>query len=290
MQLVVAIAALAVAAQASVIPLVERDPAPRLITVTKVVDVWTTVTVPYAAPSSKNNRWGGKGGNGGVKPPSSPSAAPAAPSPSTPAVQAPPPVQDVPSPVDTQPAPAQTTNAAPPPAATTPAASNSYSQIVVDQHNVHRANHSSPAMTWSQSLADTALKIAQTCVYGHSMNVDGGGYGQNIAAGAPVNAIASVITEQFYNGEVNAFVDYGQATPADFDSNFENYGHFTQVVWVGSTTIGCATVDCTSKGLANVGGNVPPIFHVCNYGPAGNVMGEFDKNVLRSLGEATVNA
>jgi len=121
------------------------------------------------------------------------------------------------------------------------------------------------------------------------MDVDGGGYGQNIAAGAPVNKISSVISNQFYNGEVNAFTHYGEATPADMDSNFHAYGHMTQVVWVGSTQVGCATVDCSSKGLANVGGNVPPIYHVCNYKPAGNFIGQFDKNVLRPKGLPAVS-
>ena len=100
---------------------------------------------------------------------------------------------------------------------------------------------------------------------------DGGGYGQNIAAGAPISQIANVISDQFYNGEVNNFVDYGQGTPADFNTAFESYGHFTQVVWVGSTAVGCASVDCTSTGLQNVGGDVPPIFHVCNYFPPGKM-------------------
>jgi hypothetical protein len=104
-----------------------------------------------------------------------------------------------------------------------------------------------------------------------------------------VTSINTVISDQFYNNEVGEFVDYGQATPADFNSKFEAYGHFTQVVWVGSTSVGCASVDCSGKGLANVGSDVPPIFHVCNYMPAGNFLGEFDTNVLPSLGQASVS-
>jgi hypothetical protein len=102
-------------------------------------------------------------------------------------------------------------------------------------------------------------------------NVDGGGYGQNIAAGAGINDIAFVITEQFYNGEVNNFVDYGQPVPADFNAAFPTYGHFTQVVWVGSTSVGCASVDCSASGLQDTGTGVAPIFHVCNYYPAGMI-------------------
>jgi hypothetical protein len=102
-----------------------------------------------------------------------------------------------------------------------------------------------------------------------SRDVDGGNYGQNIAAGAPVDKISSVISNQFYNGEINLFTHYGEATPADMDANFHAYGHMTQVVWVGSQQVGCASYDCSYGGLANVGSNVPPIYHVCNYKPAG---------------------
>ena len=98
--------------------------------------------------------------------------------------------------------------------------------------------------------------------------IGGGGYGQNIAAGAPVGAIDSVITEQFYNGEVGLFNSYGEPTPSDFSSRFSMYGHFTQVVWVGTTSVGCASVSCSS-GLSGVGSNVGQTYHVCNYKPAG---------------------
>lgn len=105
----------------------------------------------------------------------------------------------------------------------------------------------------------------------HSIT-DGGGYGQNIAAGAPQSDIASVITDLFYNNEVSNFdALYGQATPSSIDNEaaFDGWGHFTQIVWVSSEHVGCATVDCSETGLANTGGSVPPHFTVCNYAPAG---------------------
>ena len=48
------------------------------------------------------------------------------------------------------------------------------------------------------------------------------------------------------------------------------YGHMTQVVWKDSREIGCAQ-------SAGKGGNV---FTVCNYTPAGNVIGKYNENVL----------
>lgn len=75
----------------------------------------------------------------------------------------------------------------------------------------------------------------------------------------------------FYNGEVGWYAGlYGQAQP-DM-SNFEHWGHFSQVVWVGSTHVGCATQDCHSSGLANTGSHVAPYFTVCNYKNPGKYM------------------
>jgi hypothetical protein len=90
-----------------------------------------------------------------------------------------------------------------------------------------------------------------------------------------------VITELFYNGEVgyydNLYVDLPEGTTQESEDaqvkinmdNFHEWGHFSQMVWKGTTEVGCATVDCSSKSLANTGGNVAPFFTVCNYKTAG---------------------
>lgn len=105
--------------------------------------------------------------------------------------------------------------------------------------------------------------------------MDGGGYGQNIAAGVKSDNVSAVITELFYNGEERAYADadnYGKGTKEKdgwTDADFHVWGHMTQIVWVGSTSVGCATVDCSAGGLAKTGGNVAPYFTVCNYYPQG---------------------
>lgn len=106
--------------------------------------------------------------------------------------------------------------------------------------------------------------------------MNGGGYGQNIAAGAPADNISSIITDHFYNDEAGWFEPfYGEDTPSDMsDATFDKFGHFTQIVWKGTKKVGCATLDCTGKGkgpkgLDHVAANVPPFFTVCNYGPPG---------------------
>jgi len=159
--------------------------------------------------------------------------------------------------------------------------------VALAHHNVHRANHSSPAATWNTTLASIALEIANSCNYAHNTAAGGGGYGQNIAAGAPANQVTNVISDLFYNGEVNYFNGlYGAANP-DM-TNFAKWGHFSQIVWKASTSVGCATVDCSARGLGNVGSNVPPYFTVCNYYPAGNMGGAYGANIGSPLKRATV--
>lgn len=70
-------------------------------------------------------------------------------------------------------------------------------------------------------------------------------------------------------------------------SKFASFGHFTQVIWSTTTTIGCYVADCTAQGLQNVGSNVPKYLTVCNYGPPGNYVGDFAKHIGRPLGQPT---
>jgi len=105
--------------------------------------------------------------------------------------------------------------------------------------------------------------------------VGGSGYGQNIAAYGSSGDVASIspsimlatsITAQWYYGEVDNFLPsyYGEATP-DM-TYFESWGHFSQVVWKGSTTVGCASQFCAA-GTIFVG--FESWFTVCNYVPPG---------------------
>ena len=46
-------------------------------------------------------------------------------------------------------------------------------------------------------------------------------------------------------------------------------GHFTQLVWKNTTSVGCGAADCGNNGW----------LLVCEYWPPGNVIGEFGGNV-----------
>jgi len=129
---------------------------------------------------------------------------------------------------------APVTSAAPTTPSSTPASSTvasstptggltSYSDIALYHHNIHRSNHSAPAATWNTSLVQAAQDWAQACNYSHNTQVGGGGYGQNIAAGVQADNVSAIITDLFYNGEVNWYAgQYGLDNPSF--TNFEHWG------------------------------------------------------------------
>jgi Cysteine-rich secretory protein family len=69
----------------------------------------------------------------------------------------------------------------------------------------------------------------------------------------------------------NEISDYNFGDPGFSEST----GHFTQVVWVGSTSVGCAWISCNTA-------STPGYYLMCEYSPAGNVIGEFAQNVLQN--------
>ncbi|KAF4124416.1 SCP protein [Geosmithia morbida] len=185
-------------------------------------------------------------------------------------------------------APSSTTSSAAAPSNTL----SSYAGTMVKQHNYHRANHSSPDLTWDSDLASWAQNTAETCVFAHDMSQGDGNYGQNLATygstgdidSAMVNSARSAVTDQWYNGEVNSWSFYGLADPPS-GANLEDWGHFTQVVWKSSTKVGCYTAKCAAGTVLSY----DAWYTVCNYNPPGNYGGEYGKNVLEPLGAATVS-
>jgi uncharacterized protein YkwD len=66
------------------------------------------------------------------------------------------------------PAPAPEPSSSQEPPAPSPSAANSYQAAILQNHNIHRANHSADALSWSSDLEKSAQTLAQGCVYEHN--------------------------------------------------------------------------------------------------------------------------
>ena len=139
---------------------------------------------------------------------------------------------------------------------------------MLDAHNLRRAQHCSPEMTWDAELAQGAQAWADGCVWEHAP-----GFGENLAAAAGTVVPPTQTTEGWYS----EIALYNFAAPGSSPGT----GHFTQVVWKATTKLGCAMAICPATSIAPEWAAWPTAqFVVCRYAPQGNVAGEYAENVL----------
>jgi uncharacterized protein YkwD len=189
-------------------------------------------------------------------PPEVPAPVPDAPPPVT---NAPPPAPDAPPPVTEGPPPPPPVTEAPPPVAATPTAAD-----WLDPHNAARAHHCAPPLTWNEELAASAQAWANQCVFEHAQ---GAGFGENLFAKVGDSTAADAVDDWYAE-----IANYDFAAPG----TSANSGHFTQVVWKNTTSVGCAVATC--PGLFPGFGDAS--FAVCRYAPQGNIAGGFAANVV----------
>jgi pathogenesis-related protein 1 len=119
-----------------------------------------------------------------------------------------------------------------------------------------------PPLAWDATVASVASGWAAGCVFGHNT---GAGYGENIAAtGQAVVTPTDIVS--LWSAEAPSY-DYATNT---CDAG-QVCGHYTQLVWRASTSLGCALQMCTT-GSPFGGGNW--WFAVCDYSPPGNIIGQ----------------
>mmetsp|Transcript_10267 Transcript_10267/g.16775 ORF Transcript_10267/g.16775 Transcript_10267/m.16775 type:complete len:173 (-) Transcript_10267:38-556(-) len=135
-----------------------------------------------------------------------------------------------------------------------------------EAHNRLRALHGAGELEWCDECAQHAQLAVQTCVQQNQMthnNCQEYGEGQNLYMCYGQDAGAKVAIDSWYSEKD----DY------DFDNPGFNgsTGHFTQLVWCGTTKFGMAKAT-TDDGT---------IYIAANYGEeAGNMQGAFEDNVL----------
>ncbi|TQV91944.1 SCP-like extracellular protein [Cordyceps javanica] len=147
-----------------------------------------------------------------------------------------------------------------------------FTSAVLGTTNAYRREHNASELAWNATLASFAASYldgrAQQagCAFEHS----GGPYGENIAIGYG-NATAAV--EAW--GDERRVYDFA-------DPGFDHAtGHFTQLVWKATTTVGCERVLCAGdRGW----------FVACEYWPRGNIQGRYGDEVQRQMSSGAERA
>ena len=137
---------------------------------------------------------------------------------------------------------------------------NLFTSAILNSTNFFRSEQNATAVTYNETLADFASNYLDhdDCAFQHS----GGPYGENIAIGC---SDASGCVEAW--GDERSGYDYNNPGFS------ETTGHFTQLVWKNTTTVGCGRRLCGNSSW----------FLVCEYWPRGNVIGEFGDEVGRQV-------
>ncbi|ROV98473.1 hypothetical protein VPNG_08511 [Cytospora leucostoma] len=154
-------------------------------------------------------------------------------------------------------------------AATTTASSSSSSltsdqQEALDIQNSARSDVSETALTWDDDLASDALSWAEHLAStagssGTLTHASGTGEGENLYWQSN--------SDTPYTNAANAWVDEkseynGEAITGT--GNFEEYGHYTQIIWESTTKVGLGVASDGAGGY----------YVVARYSPEGNVIGE----------------
>lgn len=145
------------------------------------------------------------------------------------------------------------------------APADGFSQRVLAEHNRERERAGVPRLAWNDRLAREAQawagRLAGDGWLQHASYTENRGAGENLWMGsagyyAPEAMMAGFLEERRH------YVP-GTFPNVSRTGNWQDVGHYTQVVWRSTRELGCA-----------VARNGSDDFLVCRYWPAGNWMGE----------------
>lgn len=139
---------------------------------------------------------------------------------------------------------------------------------IVAAHNMWRAQVGVAGLTYSDTLAASAqvwanhLKTTNNCNMQHST---GGTVGENLywASAWSNGAVQNVKSADVVNAWGGEKADYTYTTNTCAAGKV--CGHYTQVVWKNTTSVGCGMAVCDSPKNQ---------VWVCQYSPAGNYVGQ----------------
>ncbi len=143
-----------------------------------------------------------------------------------------------------------------------PALADDMQDQILAVHNAERAAVGAPPLVWSDKLAADAQVWADhlTTVGGLVHDPDNPN-GENLWMGSQDSYGYTEMAQTW--ADEKAYFTYGTFPDVSSDGNWADVGHYTQMIWSGTTEIGCAR---TSDGTWD--------YLVCRYSPAGNVIDE----------------
>lgn len=123
-------------------------------------------------------------------------------------------------------------------------------------------------MSWDDELARVAQRWADQCNFGHDAcrKVGRFGVGQNVYQIMGVSANGQQDWRAAIQAWYNEVKDFSRNDISPFRFSFPT-GHYTQVVWADTNKVGCGFT-----GYKASNGQYHKLY-VCNYGPAGNIIG-----------------
>jgi hypothetical protein len=133
---------------------------------------------------------------------------------------------------------------------------------VLAEHNRARAELGLPPLAWNPELAQAAHDYAQALAASGSFeHSDGDEHGENLWMGTR-NAYRYGEMVNHWVSEKRSF-RRGIAPDLSTTGDWDDVGHYTQIVWRDTREVGCA-----------VASDEADDYLVCRYYPAGNVEGE----------------
>ncbi|XWS65803.1 hypothetical protein CRYUN_Cryun05aG0144800 [Craigia yunnanensis] len=139
-------------------------------------------------------------------------------------------------------------------------------QDILDAHNAARKEVGVPLMTWDNVLEAYALNYSEGRIDHCNLDPAIGPSGQNVAwSGTDLSgtdAVKQWVDEKEYYDLESGFCASGRLC-----------NHYTQVIWINSTQLGCAKVRCNNNGT----------FICCYYYPSGNIPGKRPTEGIESV-------
>lgn len=139
-----------------------------------------------------------------------------------------------------------------------------FSEQILDVHNAERQAVGAPPLAWSEALmaeaAGWAANLAREGALRHSGNADRPGQGENLWMGTR-DAFTPAQMAQGWADE-KALFRYGVFPDVSASGDWTDVGHYTQMIWAETQTVGCALASSAEWDVL-----------VCRYGPPGNVRG-----------------